>query len=89
MGFGQEEKQEWGVVDWDEADDETATRLGLFKLCALHKNSAYFEWIRLDEDLGWICSLDFVDQVDYMWSTQLVKDRDVVAQAEVVYHNNM
>ena len=36
LAMNEEEKQEWGVVDWDEADDETASRLGLFNFRKLY-----------------------------------------------------
>ena len=40
------------------------------------------EWIRIDADLEWIAAIAF-DQKDYMWVSQLQRDRDVVAQYEV------
>ena len=37
---------------------------------------------RIDADLEWIAAIAF-DQKDYMWVSQLQRDRDVVAQYEV------
>ena len=41
-----------------------------------------YEWIRIDADFEWIAAIAF-DQKDYMWVSQLQRDRDVVAQYEV------
>jgi transcription initiation factor TFIID subunit 2 len=43
---------------------------------------ATYEWIRLDVDLEWIAAVAF-EQPDFMWVSQLQRDRDVVAQLEV------
>ena len=59
----------WQVADWTEEDEA-------------QMNGAAYEWIRLDADLDWISILDF-EQPDYMWVSQLQRDRDVVAQLEV------
>jgi transcription initiation factor TFIID subunit 2 len=59
----------WMVTDWTEEDEALM-------------NGASYEWLRLDADFEWICSLKF-EQHDYMWISQLQRDRDVVAQLEV------
>lgn len=65
------QRDKWKVVEWgqDEQDRSGAA-------------SAMFDWIRLDADFEWLCTIDF-QQPDYMWAGQLTKDRDVVAQHEV------
>lgn len=42
-----------------------------------------FEWIRLDPDCNWLCVIEF-EQSDFMWASQLQKDKDVFAQFEAV-----
>ncbi|KAJ3023761.1 hypothetical protein HKX48_001289 [Thoreauomyces humboldtii] len=42
-----------------------------------------FEWIRLDPDNDWICIKSF-EQTDFMWASQLRKDRNVNAQLDAV-----
>lgn len=42
-----------------------------------------FEWIRIDSDFEWICKL-YVNQPDYMFTSQLQQDSDVEAQFESV-----
>jgi transcription initiation factor TFIID subunit 2 len=75
MGFGLEvwekesERNNWKVEDWTE-EDETAM------------SGATYEWIRMDADFEWIADLKF-EQPDFMWVSQLQRDRDVVAQLEV------
>lgn len=59
----------WMVADWTEEDEATM-------------NGSSYEWIRLDADFEWIASVTF-DQPDFMWVSQLQRDRDVVAQLEV------
>ena len=59
----------WMVSDWTEEDEALM-------------NGAAYEWIRLDADFEWISSIMF-EQPDYMWVSQLQRDRDVVAQIEV------
>ena len=44
--------------------------------------SATYEWIRVDADFEWICSIEF-EQTENMWVSQLQRDRDVIAQLEV------
>lgn len=75
MGFGLEiwekekERENWKVVDWTEEDEQLMS-------------GATYEWIRMDADFEWIAMIAF-DQPDYMWVSQLQRDRDVVAQLEV------
>jgi hypothetical protein len=59
----------WMVSDWTDEDEALM-------------NGASYEWIRLDADFEWISIIQF-DQPDYMWVSQLQRDRDVVAQLEV------
>ena len=63
------ERELWKVADWTEEDEQVM-------------NSATYEWIRMDADFEWIARIQF-DQQDYMWVSQLQRDRDVVAQLEV------
>ena len=75
MGFGleiwekEEERDVWKVADWTEEDEATMS-------------GATYEWIRIDADFEWIASSKF-EQRDFMWVSQLQRDRDVVAQLEV------
>jgi transcription initiation factor TFIID subunit 2 len=75
MGFGLEvwekelERENWKVADWTEEDEGTMS-------------GATYEWIRMDADFEWIASVKF-EQPDFMWVSQLQRDRDVVAQLEV------
>lgn len=74
-GFGltlweeEEEREKWRVADWTEEDD-------------LAMSQATYEWIRVDADMDWICIINFT-QPDFMWLSQLQRDRDVVAQLDV------
>ena len=75
MGFGlglweeERERENWKVADWTDEDE---------RLMA----GATYEWIRMDADFEWIAGLRF-EQPDFMWVSQLQRDRDVVAQLEV------
>ena len=75
MGFGldiwekEKERENWRVVDWTEEDEQVMS-------------GATYEWIRMDADFEWIAAIAF-DQPDFMWVSQLQRDRDVVAQLEV------
>ncbi|KAF8527429.1 hypothetical protein BU17DRAFT_39590 [Hysterangium stoloniferum] len=77
MGFGldvweqEAERENWKVADWTEEDEQTMA-------------GATYEWIRMDADFEWISFLHF-DQPDFMWVSQLTRDRDVVAQLEAVH----
>ncbi|KAF7302980.1 Transcription initiation factor TFIID subunit 2 [Mycena kentingensis (nom. inval.)] len=76
MGFGLEiwekesERNNWKVEDWTEEDENAM-------------NGATYEWIRMDADFEWVCDLRF-EQPDFMWVSQLQRDRDVVAQLEAL-----
>lgn len=63
------ERAKWRVADWTEQDEQRMA-------------TATYEWIRMDADFEWIAAIAF-DQPDYMWVSQLQRDRDVVAQLEV------
>ena len=75
MGFGLEvwekekERENWKVADWTEEDEQVMS-------------GATYEWIRMDADFEWIAAVAF-EQPDFMWVSQLQRDRDVVAQLEV------
>lgn len=75
MGFGleiwekEQERENWKVADWTEEDEQ-------------NMSGQTYEWIRIDADFEWIAAIAF-DQKDYMWVSQLQRDRDVVAQYEV------
>ncbi|KAF8640825.1 hypothetical protein AX17_000474 [Amanita inopinata Kibby_2008] len=77
MGFGleiwekEQERENWKVADWTE-EDETIM------------SGATYEWIRIDADFEWIANMKF-EQPDFMWVSQLQRDRDVVAQLEALY----
>ena len=77
MGFGLEiwekekERENWKVADWTEDDEQVMS-------------GATYEWIRMDADFEWIAIIEFT-QPDFMWVSQLQRDRDVVAQLEVAY----
>ncbi|KAF8963874.1 hypothetical protein BDZ97DRAFT_1701052 [Flammula alnicola] len=76
MGFGleiwekEQERENWKVADWTEEDE------GIM-------SGATYEWIRMDADFEWIANIKF-EQPDFMWVSQLQRDRDVVAQLEAV-----
>ncbi|WFD03799.1 hypothetical protein MOBT1_002493 [Malassezia obtusa] len=77
LGFGlgmwedEEERKRWKVADWTEEDEAIMA-------------SAPYEWIRLDADFEWMAQIQF-EQPDYMWVSQLQRDRDVVAQLVAVH----
>ncbi|KAH9943990.1 uncharacterized protein BXZ73DRAFT_39443 [Epithele typhae] len=76
MGFGLEiwekekERENWKVADWTEEDEQNMA-------------GQTYEWIRIDADFEWIAAIAF-DQKDYMWVSQLQRDRDVSPQAILV-----
>ena len=69
MGVAEKERENWRVADWTEEDEQNMA-------------GQTYEWIRIDADFEWIAAIAF-DQKDYMWVSQLQRDRDVVAQYEV------
>jgi transcription initiation factor TFIID subunit 2 len=76
IGFGLElwedpkERENWKVADWTEEDEQVMA-------------AATYEWIRMDADFEWLTIMSF-DQPDFMWVSQLQRDRDVVAQLEAI-----
>ena len=78
MGFGleiwekEQERENWKVADWTEEDEQ-------------NMSGQTYEWIRMDADFEWIARIQF-EQPDFMWVSQLQRDRDVVAQMEVSCH---
>ncbi|PWY99756.1 hypothetical protein BCV70DRAFT_162250 [Testicularia cyperi] len=73
LGMWEDERarEDWKVADWTEEDEEKMS-------------SAPYEWIRMDADFEWLASVHF-EQPDYMWVSQLQRDRDVVAQVAAVH----
>ncbi|KXN88910.1 Transcription initiation factor TFIID subunit 2, partial [Leucoagaricus sp. SymC.cos] len=77
MGFGleiwekEQERENWKVADWTEEDEAVMS-------------GATYEWIRMDADFEWIANIKF-DQPDFMWVSQLQRDRDAVAQLEALH----
>lgn len=65
----EEEVDDWRLEDWSKEDEDKMAQES-------------FEWIRMDADFEWICTLK-VGQPDYMFLSQLQQDRDVIAQYEV------
>ncbi|TIB98529.1 hypothetical protein E3Q18_02027 [Wallemia mellicola] len=65
------ERDRWKVEDWTEEDEAAMSQ-------------ATYEWIRVDADFEWISMITF-EQPDFMWVSQLQRDRDVVAQLEAVH----
>ncbi|KAI9893667.1 MAG: hypothetical protein M1814_005882 [Vezdaea aestivalis] len=65
-----EEVAEWQLTDWEK---EMETKM----------ENESFEWIRLDADFEWICTIQCQMQ-PYMLVSQLQQDRDVVAQYEAI-----
>lgn len=67
---GDQEIEDWKLTEWSQEDLSTM------------QEEAY-EWIRLDKDFEWICSVNYSPSPDYMFVQQLQQDNDVVAQIEV------
>ncbi|KAK4058342.1 hypothetical protein OIO90_000500 [Microbotryomycetes sp. JL221] len=67
----EQERERWQVADWTEQDDAIMAQ-------------ATYEWIRIDANMEWIAGIQF-EQPDFMWISQLQRDRDVVAQMEAVH----
>lgn len=65
----EDEIADWNIEEWSKEEEE---RMG----------QESFEWIRMDADFEWICTIT-LNQPDYMFLSQLQQDRDVVAQYEV------
>ncbi|KZT04071.1 zincin [Laetiporus sulphureus 93-53] len=58
------------VTDWTEEDEQNMA-------------GQMYEWIRINTGFEWIAAIAF-DQKDYMWVSQLQRDRDVGAQYEAI-----
>jgi transcription initiation factor TFIID subunit 2 len=69
----EEEVSGWRLSDWSKEDEAKM-------------DQESFEWIRMDADFEWICSMYF-PMPSYMYVSQLQQDRDVVAQYEVCDSN--
>ncbi|KAG9000448.1 hypothetical protein FRB94_005418 [Tulasnella sp. JGI-2019a] len=65
------ERVKWKVADWTEEDEQ-------------RMSGATYEWIRMDADFEWIGDIVF-DQPDFMWVSQLQRDRDVIAQLQALH----
>ncbi|KAG8886099.1 hypothetical protein FRB98_001473 [Tulasnella sp. 332] len=65
------ERLKWKVADWTEEDEQ-------------RMSGATYEWIRMDADFEWIGDIVF-DQPDFMWVSQLQRDKDVVAQLQALH----
>ncbi|OTB04434.1 hypothetical protein M426DRAFT_58640 [Hypoxylon sp. CI-4A] len=63
-----DEVEDWNLHEWDE------------DLEAKMDQESY-EWIRMDADFEWICSMA-TNLQSYMYASQLQQDRDVVAQQD-------
>ncbi|ORY80344.1 hypothetical protein BCR37DRAFT_65248 [Protomyces lactucae-debilis] len=73
LGDGLQSEQDvvqYKLQDWTKEDE-------------LKMSSEAFEWLRMDSEFEWICTMS-VGQPDYMFQSQLQQDRDVVAQYDAV-----
>jgi transcription initiation factor TFIID subunit 2 len=61
---------QYKLQDWTKEDEDKMS-------------SEAFEWLRMDSEFEWICTMA-VGQPDYMFQSQLQQDRDVVAQYDAV-----
>lgn len=68
----EEDIQTWDIEEWSKEEEERMA-------------NESFEWIRLDSDFEWICTMA-INQPDYMFLSQLQQDRDVVAQYESIQY---
>jgi transcription initiation factor TFIID subunit 2 len=68
----QEDIEQWGFIDWEE---DIEARM----------DQESYEWIRMDADFEWICSMK-TNMPAYMYVSQLQQDRDVVAQQESILY---
>lgn len=69
----QEECEQWNLTDLAKATDGYESQF---------QNEA-FEWIRIDSDFEWICKT-YINQPDFMFTSQLQQDGDVEAQLESI-----
>ncbi|KAL2755803.1 hypothetical protein ACRALDRAFT_1076731 [Sodiomyces alcalophilus JCM 7366] len=68
----QEDVQEWDLLDWP---PEMEKRM----------DQESYEWIRMDADFEWICTMK-TNSESYMYVSQLQQDRDVVAQQDTMIY---
>ncbi|CRK36595.1 hypothetical protein BN1708_007108 [Verticillium longisporum] len=68
----QDDIQEWDLLDWP-ADMEKKM------------DQESYEWIRMDADFEWICTMK-TNSESYMYVSQLQQDRDVVAQQDTMLY---
>ncbi|KAI9835719.1 MAG: hypothetical protein M1819_001896 [Sarea resinae] len=68
----EEEVADWRLVDWSKEDEE-------------RMNQESYEWIRMDADFEWICTMA-INMPAYMFLSQLQQDRDIVAQLESIQY---
>jgi len=68
----EEDMLEWRLTDWSKEEEDRMAQEA-------------FEWIRVDADFEWICTLT-INQPDHMFLSQLQQDRDVIAQYESIRH---
>lgn len=68
----EEEVDDWRLTDWTKEDEERMAQES-------------FEWIRMDADFEWICTIN-INMPDYMFLSQLQQDRDVIAQYDSIRH---
>ncbi|KIW81221.1 hypothetical protein Z517_04246 [Fonsecaea pedrosoi CBS 271.37] len=66
----EEEMANWRIKEWTSEQED-------------RMNSESYEWIRLDADFEWICTMNLA-MPGYMYASQLQQDRDVVAQIESI-----
>jgi transcription initiation factor TFIID subunit 2 len=67
---GDQEVEDWRLTEWSQED-----------VAAMQEDA--YEWIRLDKDFEWICTVNYSPSPNYMFVQQLQQDNDVVAQIEV------
>lgn len=65
----EDEMRSWRLEDWSKEDEDRMSQES-------------YEWIRMDADFEWLCTLS-LSMPPYMYLSQLQQDRDVVAQLEV------
>ena len=66
----EEEINEWQIKEWTTEEEDKM-------------NMEHYEWIRLDADFEWICTINLA-MPGYMYVSQLQQDRDVVAHLESI-----
>lgn len=66
----EEEVEEWQIKEWTTEEEDKM-------------NMESYEWIRLDADFEWICTINLA-MPGYMYVSQLQQDRDVVAHLESI-----